>query len=455
MRIFGAAILSALLILGFGFGPQGYAEPVPAGSLEDRIRLLEKELALLKRQVEVDHEVSFNKAQKDPIITASTGKEGFSIKSPDSNFRLKVGGYGQADGRYFVNDQEMPGTTTQFLLRKARLTFDGTVYKYFDFRLMPDFGQGTTVLQDAYFELNRWNWIKPRIGKFKEPFGLERLQSDVNNTFIELGLPSNLVPNRDIGAQIAGDFWDGALSYQLGIFNGVPDGGSSDSDINNNKDVAARVFTEPFKNSDNEILSGLGAGFATTYGHQETTLPSYRSPAQATIFGYQSGTTINGQVVRISPQAYYYYGPFGALTEYVLSQQEIEKQPRHDTLKNSAWQILLSYVLTGEKASYNGVKPLRPFLKDGGIGAFEVATRVGSLNVDQQAFELGFAGPSSIRQALEWGLALNWYLNNNVKWALNLEHTKFYGGGVTSGTAIGGPDRESENAVLSRVQLAF
>jgi hypothetical protein len=31
-------------------------------------------------------------------------------------------------------------------------------------------------------------------GKFKEPFGLERLQLSPNNRLIELGLPSDLVP---------------------------------------------------------------------------------------------------------------------------------------------------------------------------------------------------------------------------------------------------------------------
>ena len=455
MRIFGVWILVGFLILSWLSPVTLWAEAVPAPNVEARIAALEQELQLLKRQVEVDREVAFNNAQKNPIITATTGKEGFSIKSPDGNFKLKIGGYAQADGRYFVNNHEVPGTTASFLLRKVRPTLEGTVYKYFDFRLMPDFGQGALAVQDAYLEVNYLKWLKPRVGKFKTPFGLERLQSDVNNSFIELGLPSNLVPNRDIGAQVSGEVWDGALTYAAGIFNGVPDGASSDADNNNNKDVAARIFAEPFKNSDMTVLNGLGLGAAGTFGRQETTLPSYRSPAQATFFSYQTGVTTNGDLKRFSPQAYYYYGPAALLGEYVLSQQEIEKQPKHDTLTNSAWQILGSYVLTGEKASYGGVKPLRPFLKDGGLGAFEVVSRVGSLQIDQQAFNDGMAGASSARQAIAWGLGLNWYMSSNIKFAVDWDHTKYYGGGLTVGSAAGGPDRESENAILSRFQFGF
>ncbi|HPQ17605.1 MAG TPA: hypothetical protein PLP04_20430, partial [Bryobacteraceae bacterium] len=73
----------------------------------------------------------------------------------------------------------------------------------------------------------------------------------------------------------------------------------------------------------------------------------------------------------------------------------------------------------------------------------------GQLNVDPEAFTLGFADPAkSAARARSWGAGVNWYLNRSVKLSLDYENTKFKGG------AAGG-DRESEGAVFSRFQLVF
>ena len=61
-----------------------------------------------------------------------------------------------------------------------------------------------------------------------------------------------------------------------------------------------------------------------------------------------------------------------------------------------------------------------------------------------------FADPlASARKATGYTLGLNWYLNQNVKWVLNYEHTSFEGG------ATGGGDRPDEQAILTRVALGF
>ena len=56
-------------------------------------------------------------------------------------------------------------------------------------------------------------------GKFKQPFGMERLQFSANNRFLELGLPSDIVPNRDLGLMLSGIFFDDRITYQIGWFN--------------------------------------------------------------------------------------------------------------------------------------------------------------------------------------------------------------------------------------------
>ena len=70
---------------------------------------------------------------------------------------------------------------------------------------MPDFGGGTTVLQDAYLDLKFSPAFKLRTGKFKSPLGLERLASALDIPFVERAYPTSIVANRDIGVLLFGD----------------------------------------------------------------------------------------------------------------------------------------------------------------------------------------------------------------------------------------------------------
>ncbi len=438
---------------------------VPGDSPDDhekRIRELEETVRQLTRdQSQVQATLDTQKSAK-PIAGWA---DGFILNSPDGQFKLKIGAYAQTDGRFFVDDTAN-NSTGQFLIRRARLDLQGTVFRYFDFRLMPDFGGSSVQLYDAYVDLNYIPEAKLRVGKYKAPIGLERLQSATSLMFVERGLPTNLVPSRDIGAQVFGEFWNGALTYAGGIFNGAPDLANPTGDVNDDKDFAGRLFAQPFAPTSVVFLRGLGLGVAGSYGNEGGTksnpdVASYKSTAQNTIFSYRSGSPASltntvvssGSHSRFAPQAYYYYGPFGLLSEYTFSDEEVSLKGNQETVDATAWQVATSYVLTGEPASYRGVSPFRPFDPAAGKwGAFELAARGGQLQISNNAFLGGadsYADPeTSVRQASEWVLGLNWYLTKNIKFVLNYANTYFVGG------AKGG-DRPTEKAFLSRVQLAF
>src|SRR5262245_35494488 len=93
---------------------------------------------------------------------------------------------------------------------------------------MPDFGNGVTVLQDAYLDTKFSPKFKIRFGENKPQFGLEKLQSGTDLTFVERSLATNLVPNRDLGIYAYGDLFGDKLTYQAGVMNGVVDLGNSD-----------------------------------------------------------------------------------------------------------------------------------------------------------------------------------------------------------------------------------
>lgn len=438
-----------------GLIPLSYADiTLPAKTIEQRLRELEQEIQLLKRTQEVNKEIQYKKDTETPLVVSS--KEGFALKSPDSDFQLKFRGQAQADGRYFINN-DTPSGSNAYLIRRLRPTLEGTVFKYFDFRLMPDFGNGATVLQDAWIDFKYWKQASLRAGKFKSPLSLERLQPDAWGLFIEGSLSSNLAPNRDIGLDLHGDFFNGALSYDAGIFNGVQDGSSLDTDIHDDKEFVGRIFAQPFRNTSKDLLNGLGLGLGGSFGTAHSNinsnnLPAFRSAGQQTIFSYTptSGTVIaDGNRFRLAPQAYYYLGPIGILGEYIFSNQDISKGTSTADITNTGWNISGSYVLTGEDATYDkGVMPRYDFdPSKGKWGAFEVVSRFSWLDIDDDVFPV-YANPlTSVTGAKSWTIGLNWYLNRSIKVLADFDET-FYNGGRADGG-----DRQNEHALFTRLQL--
>ncbi len=436
---------------------QNSTESRPDSSFLQRLEDIDQKQRILERQWEIEKENAAAKTKEAPALIA--GKDGFSFKSPGGDFLLRLRANTQMDGRYFNADESRLGTNT-FLIRRLRFIFEGTLAKFFDFRFQPDFAGSRLVLQDSYFDTRLWPYLKIRVGKFKTPFGIERLQSHTNMLFIERALPNNLVPNRDNGLQLHGDLAGGILSYAVGALNGVLDGGSSDIDLSDGKDFVGRFMLSPFVNTENAALRNLSVGIAGTTGKQEGTigspdLPIYVTPGLLPIFRYRAdgtaaGTVIaNGKRQRLSPQGYLSWGRLGLLGEYVLSSNEVSRDAASAKLNHRAWQLAGSFSLTGEPASYRGLSPKKSFDQvKGEWGSFEIVARYNVLELDEDSFPV-FSNPqSSAQKASAWGAGLNWQLNRNVKFMLNYEQTSFKGG------AAGG-NREDEKAFLTRFQIAF
>lgn len=425
---------------------------------DEKLQELDQKVRILERKLEIADETAAAKAKDAPTLSA--GANGFSLSSADKLFQLKLRGYAQADARFFVDDDDEKLTDT-FLIRRARVIIDGQLGKQFAFRIAPDFGGGTAQLQDGYVDFKSSDAFNIRVGRTKVPLGLERLQSSTETLFNEAGLTTSLTPNYDEGALLYGSFGKGVLEYSFGVFNGGPDGASVDADSNDDKDLAARIWLSPFKNSDAAALSGLSFGVAATFGKQSGTtnapgLPSYRSSGQNSFFSYRTSTNAadtavaDGDRTRIAPQLYYAVGPLGLLGEYVISEQDVSNGKGSSSLKNEAWQLAASWVLTGETPTLKGVTPINPFdPSKGQWGAFELKARIGELTIDDEAFSGGYAQSSRAAKSAEAvGGGLNWHLTRNTKVSVDYEQTTF-DGGASDG------DRPEEKVVIARAQVAF
>jgi hypothetical protein len=85
--------------------------------VNSRIKKLEDELSLLKRQLEVKDEKAASAAEK--AANVEFGKRGLKITSLDKNYELSLRGYGQIDSRQFLKDKNSTGKN-EFLARRMR-----------------------------------------------------------------------------------------------------------------------------------------------------------------------------------------------------------------------------------------------------------------------------------------------------------------------------------------------
>jgi len=459
-----------------------FSAPAHAGVSDDAIEALkaqiqdlDQKIRILQRQQEIDKEDAAAKAKTAAVPVFDS--KGVGIKSGDNDFRLK--GYVQGDSRFYSNNSPINDT---FQIRRLRLIFTGTFGKYYNFQLEPSFDAGVAALQNAWVEGAFTDYFKLRFGKFKVPFGLERLQSSANNSFVETAFTTQLTPNYEVGAQVGGTLF-GNTDYQLAVFNGAAlDNGSADTDLNDNKEWVARVFSKPFKNTDIDALKGLGLGIAYASGEVQTALAPYGyrpigqqagviTPAAVPLVTYLGTFAGDKDVQRLSPQAYWYYGPFGVLTEYVQVKENLVRTAtpalggvNQRDITNHAWQVLGNWVVTGGNASYNGVVPKKSFnWTTGDLGEIELVARFSALNIDGDTFAGSTAAVTaaqvaatqfashavSVSDARDLGLGLNWYLTPNVKVQTSYDRTQFSGG------AAGGADRADERVFFTRVQLAY
>ncbi len=152
-------------------------------------------------------------------------------------------------------------------------------YDKIAFRMMPDFGQGSTVLQDAYIEYRHNKAVNIRAGKYKPPIGLERLQADAETNSSSARCLPTWCPTATSASSVGGSVLNDTLSYQVGVFNGNVDNSTVDTRTPSDKRTTwPELFAEPFRN-ERQLHSGAWAsGFPMAIGVQQGTATAANLP---------------------------------------------------------------------------------------------------------------------------------------------------------------------------------
>jgi phosphate-selective porin OprO/OprP len=417
-------------------------------SLRAQLQALEQQIRDLSRRIETKEQATA--ATRDRTPPASAPEPSFTIQASTETHRLRIRANSQVDARFVVHGDQ--GFNDTFLIRRLPVSIEAQLGEKFFCRLMPDFAPSNVVLLESYVRYQQSAAFNLLLGKTKSPFDLERLVAQTDLLFLERAHPSSLAPNRDIGVQVFGDLVGGTLTYQLAWLNGARDNDSTITDVDDEKEVVARLMAYPFRNGASNLpLRGLGFGLAVSRGEKTAGNPNgFRTSVPQTFFTWRPSVVNEGRHTRIEPQAYLYAGPVGIIGSWVASRQSLSPGPggAPRDLTTTAWYAAANVVVTGEDASYRGVTPLTTFSPANGTwGALEIAARYSALHVDDDAFPF-FATVASASRARTSTLGFNWYLSSNIKASLNFEHTDFSGGAASV-------SREDEDALLSRVQVRY
>jgi phosphate-selective porin OprO/OprP len=344
------------------------------------------------------------------------------FESEDGDFRWWFDSRVQFDGAYFFeNKNEM---SNSFVLRRVTFALKGHIFRDWEAEVDVDFGEAT------YPEANldaRDMFVKYRVpntglsftaGNFKEPFGMERLNSSRLLTFLERSAPTNAFAlGRRIG--ISGCYYNkygqitvAAMGHELGT---RLDKGQRDDGMSSN----VRLTLAPI----NQLGKNLHLGFAYSSKNPETISDlaenTIEIKARTENYVFDPKQLHTGDITDVN-----YYDRYGlelmAIKGPFYFQSEGFSTNIHrwydkpDVDLRGAYATV-AWMLTGETRYYyideGEVGPtLKPNSKN---GAVEVAARYSYTDLNDLG--AGVHGGSS----KQWMFGVNYYPNTNIKLQFN------------------------------------
>jgi len=396
------------------------------------------------------------KKETQPGLQAGWNGEHFFLKSADGGFNIQPYGYLQADYRGFSGDG-VP--KDNFVLRRARFGFQGTLGKHYEFAFLVDSADTTPgiLVRDFYLNIKYRPEIQFQFGQFKEPFAQEEMIAASNLDFVERSLASLLYPSpasfRSPGIAFHGDLRGGVVQYWVGAFNGK---GTLAANTTNEPEVIGRLRFYPWRNTSRAWLKGFAFGGAAGHGRSRglSNEQSFNGALPEGTFAFFPRFRINGAVERYNGEITWTSGRWAVRGEYDQLDQFRRGLGRGSTdlpgVVGKGFYAQATYLLTGENRPENGaVRPKRPFLTTEGargIGAWELKFRYSKIQAKTSSTLPALRGES---HADEFSVGANWYPTYFVRYMVdfNVERAR--------DRTVGGAPPQKFFVALQRLQFRF
>jgi phosphate-selective porin OprO and OprP len=426
------AILLALLLMAWPEAACRADEAELPSAAEDRIAALEKQVARLTKAADRKKKAD---AEKPSLIVTGQVQADLVYFGQDEESRIDVGDL--QDG-------------TQF--RRLRIGARGTSFESLDYSLGVDFALANQPsFLDNYLEWKDLPYLQHiRAGHYFEPFSLERVTQNRNNTFMERSLVDTFAPARNMGVMAYGNTENERATWAIGTFRTNSDNVGNDS-FDSGQALTMRGTVLPWwdEASDGSFYLHLGAAYSyrDTYENQVRfrNTPEIRKQQPANVFGPvgppRPSNYINGQpgpfapifvdtgniaadhFQLFDPEFALILGPLSLQSEYAFA---VVDQIGGPSLFFNGYMAQLSYFLTGEHRPYDQklgihkrVEPFEDFFRVRnasrgiltGLGAWEIAARFSNIVLNDK----------NIRgnNLTDFTLGVNWYLNPYTRWKFN------------------------------------
>ncbi len=400
-------------------------------------RLLKKKEPLTKNDVEISL------------------KKGLQIKTTDGNFKMKIGGRMHLQAAYHDEGRIAGRDINDGLeIRRGRLYVKGVLYHDWKYQAEYDFAGNKTHIKDLWLG---YTGFKPMgldfigLGHQKQPYSLEVEMSSNDIPFIERALDYSLteaVVDRALGVRLQthGGFWFAAA----GLYG---------ESIGKNNDegwgTAGRFILAPVHDDNTVVHVGVRGAYREP-NDDRTQHFRYESSHQSSFYLANTGTIDEvDNTSLVGGEAAFVYGPFGLEGEYTYAMVE-RRRGRRD-LDFDGFHVQATWSLTGESKAaayrlkdgeFKRLKPHQYFsFANGGLGAWEVAARYGWIDLNDADIRGG--------KAQDFSVALNWYLNPNIRlmfdWTHVLSNTQH---GLNKSASTSG-EAEDLDIFQVRTQLTF
>ncbi len=438
--------------------PVAAPAPVPATPppvVETRLKQQDQKIDDIVAKFAAEQDQRRIAMREQPQASVNNGR--LQIASADGRFSAALRLTAQYDLGYY-----MQGARARTLplgadlssggnFRRAQIGLQGKLFGDWSYYVNVDYGSGGSTgtetpghIQQAYLEYDGLGPLIFRIGAHPPSTGLDDSYSSSDQLFMERSAPGDLARNmaggdgRDSVEMVyQGDRLYGSLAYtgdkaqatgafdeQQAIVARVAYSPIVTSDL---RWVVSAAGTDVFKPKDGGSAANAARAFALSNPPEvnlDDNSTKFVSVSDANVtdawnWNLESAVTYQNFLAQAG---YFKYG---------IDQRGVTANRGQGF---NGWYAEGSWVLTGERrgwsaanAAFTNPKPRVNFTSDGGSGAFELAARYSTLDLNDNAGVVGSAlPPGGVRGGEQRisTLGLNWYPNQVLKFTLQLQNTQ-------------------------------